>query len=237
MHSMNNLALIFLLALGLGGCTGRQTQQESSRLSATDFSEKISETENALILDVRTPEEFEKGHLENAVNIDWKGSDFDRNVSKFEPSTPVFVYCLSGGRSKAAADHLKEIGFENITELAGGMMEWRANNLPETAPVTTENGMSFAQYQTLLNSDKLVLVDFYADWCEPCKKMEPYLKKIANEMADKVTLVRIDADENQQLCKTLDVSALPVLKLYENQEITWEHEGYIDEQGVRNHIP
>ncbi len=233
---MNSLALFFFIALGLVGCTGGQTQQELNRLSANDFSKKISETENARILDVRTPEEFEKGHLENAINIDWKGSDFDRHVSQFEPSTPIFVYCLSGGRSKAAAGHLKELGFENITELSGGIMEWRANNLPETAPATAEKGMSFAQYQTLLNSDKLVLVDFYADWCEPCKKMEPYLKKIANEMADKVTLVRIDADENQQLCKALDVSALPVLKLYDNQEITWEHEGYIDEQGVRSHI-
>lgn len=55
-------------------------------------------------------------------------------------------------------------------------------------------------------------------------------------MADKLILVRIDADENQQLCKTLGVSALPVLKLYNKQKVTWEHEGYIDEQRVRNQI-
>src|SRR5690606_40397824 len=82
MHSMKNLAFIFLIVVGLGGCTGGQIKQELPRLSATDFSAKINETENALILDVRTPDEFAKGHLQNAVNIDWKGSDFDRNVSK-----------------------------------------------------------------------------------------------------------------------------------------------------------
>ncbi|MFC7525113.1 thioredoxin domain-containing protein [Parapedobacter sp. GCM10030251] len=233
---MNKLAVILSIAIGIISCTGGHAQHEPIRLSAKDFSIKISETENALILDVRTPEEFEKGHLENAINIDWKGKDFDHSVSEFEPSTPLFVYCLSGGRSTAATDRLKEMGFDTIVELKGGIMEWRAEDLPETAPTTTLKGISLGQYQTLLHSDKLVLVDFYADWCEPCKKMEPFLKKIASEMADKLILVRIDADENQQLCKTLGVSALPVLKLYNKQKVTWEHEGYIDEQRVRNQI-
>src|SRR5690606_8202683 len=118
MHGMNNLALIFFIAFGLVGCTGGQMQLESNRLSAHGFSTKISETKNTLILDVRTPEEYEKGHLENAVNIDWKGNDFDSNVSKFDPSTPIFVYCLSGGRSKDAAAQMRELGFENVFELA-----------------------------------------------------------------------------------------------------------------------
>lgn len=233
---MNNLAFIFFIAFGLSSCTGRQTQQEPNHLSANDFSKKISETKNALILDVRTPEEYEKGHLEKAVNIDWKGNDFDSNVSKFEPSTPIFVYCLSGGRSKDAAAQMRKLGFENVFELTGGILEWRANNLPETSPSTPESGMSLAQYQALLHSEKLVLVDFYADWCEPCKRMEPYLKKIAAEMADKITLIRIDADANQPLCKTLGVAALPTLKIYDNQKISWEQEGYVDEQRVRSAI-
>ena len=96
--------------------------------------------------------------------------------------------------------------------------------------------MSLEQYQSLLHSDKLILVDFYADWCAPCKKMKPYLEKIAVEMADKITVVRIDADENAELCKKLNVTALPVLKLYKNNELVWENEGYIEEESVRKQL-
>jgi thioredoxin 1 len=143
------------------------------------------------------------------------------------------VYCLSGGRSGSAADKMRKAGFENVVEMPGGMIEWRANNLPETKISRTAKGMSLEQYQALLPSDKLVLIDFYADWCAPCKKMKPYLERIAVEMADKVTLVRIDADENVELCKKLNVTALPVLKLYKDNELAWENEGYIEEREVK----
>src|SRR5690606_9280242 len=122
----------------------------SNLLSAVDFSKKISETEQALVLDVRTPEEFEKGHLENAVNIDWKGDDFNENISKIDTETPVFVYCLSGGRSKAAAEEMRKLGFEQVAELDGGIMQWRAENLPEIADATVSEGMDLAQYEALL---------------------------------------------------------------------------------------
>ena len=231
---MKYLVFPFLfIAFGWGGCTDGQHSDASNLLSAVDFSKKISETEQALVLDVRTPEEFEKGHLENAVNIDWKGDDFNENISKIDTETPVFVYCLSGGRSKAAAEEMRKLGFEQVAELDGGIMQWRAENLPEIADATVSEGMDLAQYEALLKSDKLVLVDFYADWCEPCKRMEPYLTKIANEMPDEVTLIRIDADANPQLCKDLGVSALPVLKLYQHEKLNWEHEGFIDEKSVR----
>ncbi len=232
---MTNRVLLFM-ALIIGGCTGGQDQQEQNQLSAEAFMEKINATENAVVVDVRTPEEFEKGHLENAVNIDWKGDDFDARLSELDRSTPVFVYCLSGGRSSAAVGRMQELGFENIVEMPGGMMEWRAKNLPETASGGEATGMSMDAYEAQLRSDKLVLVDFYADWCEPCKRMEPYLKEIAADMSDKVKLIRIDADENPQLCKALGVSALPVLKLYENGELRWEHKGYIDERPVRDQL-
>ena len=88
----------------------------------------------------------------------------------------------------------------------------------------------------VLMAPELVVVDYWADWCAPCKKMEPYLNKIAAEMGDRVKLVRIDADEHAELCKTLKVSALPVLKLYKNNKVVWENEGYIDEAGVRKQL-
>jgi len=112
-------------------------------------------------------------------------------------------------------------------------MKWRGANLPETTESTSASlGMNKQQFDELLNTDKLVLIDFYADWCAPCKKMRPYLEEISKEMADKVIVVRINADDNQALCQELKVDALPVLQLYKNKQLSWNTLGYIDKEGV-----
>lgn len=233
---MSKSILILFIAIILNSCSNGQPKQELSELSATEFLKKINATEDAVIVDVRTPEEFQKGHIQNALNLNWNGSEFEKQLATLDKNKTIFVYCLSGGRSRSAAAKMRKAGFEKVIEMPGGMMEWRAGNLPETKITTTGSGMSLAQYQSLLKSDKLVLVDFYADWCAPCKKMKPYLEKIALEMADKVTLVRIDADENAELCKQLNVTALPVLKLYKSNALVWDNEGYIEEESVRGQL-
>ena len=63
--------------------------------------------------------------------------------------------------------------------------------------------------------------------------MKPYLEKIAVDLADKVTLVRMDADKNTALCKKMNITALPVLKLYKDNKLVWVNEGYIGEAEVK----
>lgn len=227
------LATLFLLT----SCSNGQTNTVKTNLSATEFAEKINELPKAPIIDVRTPEEFSKGHLVNALNYDWNGNSFDKQIANLDKSQPVFVYCLSGGRSAAAASQLRKNGFGEVYELDGGIMSWRSNNLEETTNTTLKSkGMDKAQYEALLNSDKLVLVDFYADWCAPCKKMKPYLEEISNDMAEKVVVVRINADDNPEICKELKVEGLPVLKLYKNKELLWDQTGYVDKEEVLKHL-
>jgi thioredoxin len=127
------------------------------------------------------------------------------------------------------------MGFENVYVMEGGMMKWRNADLPEIEK-SASAGMTVEHYNSLLKSETLVLVDFYAEWCAPCRKMEPYLKKIASEMPDKVKIIRINADENTELCKELNVSALPVLKLYKNNNVIWENLGFVEETEVRKQI-
>ncbi|MDZ4758550.1 MAG: thioredoxin domain-containing protein [Bacteroidota bacterium] len=218
-------------------CTNGQTPASNTNLSATEFAEKIKELPSAPIVDVRTPDEFSNGHLQNAKNIDWNGIDFQKEISTLDKSKPVFVYCLSGGRSSSAANQMRSDGFKEVYELSGGIMKWRAANLPETTiNKTVLEGMSKLQFDTLLNSDKLVLIDFYADWCAPCKKMKPYLDEISKEMADKVIVIRINTDDNQQLCKELKIDALPVLQLYKNKIMTWTNTGYLSKEDVLKQI-
>ncbi len=62
------------------------------------------------------------------------------------------------------------------------------------------------------------IIDFYADWCKPCKMMKPYLDEISEEMKDKVVVYRINADDNPELCKDLAVEALPTIFIYKAQK-------------------
>jgi thioredoxin len=211
--------------------------QTKTGLSATEFSDKIKQLPKAPIIDVRTPEEFIKGHLKNAKNINVNGNDFGQQISKLDKSKPVFVYCLSGARSAYAANSMRNSGFKEVYELLGGIIKWRAANLPETTDnAVASNGMTKSQYDQILNSDKLVLIDFYADWCAPCKKMKPYLDEIAKDMKDRVVVKRINADDNQALTKELKVDALPVLMLYKNKKLIWSNKGYISKEDVLTHL-
>lgn len=230
---MRRLFYITVLAIIFYGCSNGQTQSGKTKLSAIEFAEKIKEQPFAPIVDVRTPEEFSKGHITNALNIDWNGNTFDKQTTTLDKSKPVFVYCLSGGRSSSAASKLRADGFKEVYELDGGIMKWRGANLPETTSNTiTSAGMTKQQFEALLNSDKTILIDFYADWCAPCKKMKPYLDEIATNMKDKVEVIRINADDNQALCKELNIDALPVLMIYKTKNLAWTHLGYIAKEEV-----
>lgn len=229
-----NIIVVFFLIV-LTGCGKAQNGKNESSLPATEFSKKLDQTKDAQLVDVRTPGEFRNGHLKNAMNIDWNADDFTEKAKVLDKEKPVFLYCMSGPRSTAAAAKLQEMGFKNVYEMQGGMMKWRNANLPEIK-VSTSAGMSLAQYDEILKSETPVLVDFYAEWCAPCKKMEPYLKKMSSEMPDKVKIIRINADENTELCKELNVSALPVLKLYKKEKLVWDNLGFVTEDEVRKHI-
>ncbi len=221
---------IILLLFGLGllavGCNQVSAQLERYDLNAAEFAAKSSATPEAAILDVRTPAEFEKGHLYQATNMDWNAVDFGQRSSTLNKDQPVFVYCLSGGRSSAAAQQLRKEGFRKVYELNGGIIKWRSMGLPETKSATIA-GLSNAQYTALITSTKAVLVDFYADWCAPCKKMKPFLDEISTERAEEVTIQRINADDHKELCKSLNINALPTLLLYKDQTIVWRHEGFL----------
>lgn len=216
-------------------CSTGQTKNENSYLSPTEFAQQMTVLQDVTVLDVRTPKEFNSGYIKGAINLDWNNDNFETEVEKLDKSKPIMVYCLSGGRSAAAAQHLKSRGFEEIYQMNGGIMSWRSENLPEESTINTTS-MNFKDYDKLLTSDKAVLVDFYAEWCAPCKKMEPYLNAIAEDSKDKVVVVRIDADKNPELCKQLKVSGLPVLKLYKNKELLWDQLGFVDEETVREQI-
>lgn len=230
-------SLVFILLIAtISSCSNGQSTK--NKLNATEFSEKIKASSNAVVLDVRTPGEFNSGHLKDAININWNDSGAEMELQKLDPNKTYFVYCLSGGRSADAAEYLRKNGMKNVIELNGGIMKWRAAGLPESGASntqmskTTNTGLNMESYQALLKSDKVVVIDIFAEWCGPCKKMAPYLTELQNTMADKVEIIRIDADKNPDLCKQLNVDALPTIYVYKSNTKTFEHVGYLSKEDL-----
>ena len=224
---------ILLITFSIFSCKG-QTSKNVINLDPKPFSEKITATPNAQVIDVRTPREFAGGHLDNALNIDWLNDTFEANAQKLDKTKPVFVYCKTSNRSPQAAAKLEELGFKTIYNMQGGLLKWDAEGLSK--PTDRIIGVCSQEYAELLNTDKKVLVDFYAEWCAPCKKMAPYLLKMQKEMSDKVVIIRLNADENPTLIKEMKILELPTLILYENKEIKWKNSGYISEEDLKKQL-
>jgi thioredoxin len=223
--------IIVLFAIVLfSACSKGQVQ---NKLSPNEFYEKIKQNPQALLMDVRTPEEYANGHLEKAQNMDWNGAHFEDQIATLDKSQPIYVYCLSGGRSSAAAERMRSLGFRQVYELDGGISQWRNKGLPEIKGSENKStGMSKQAFDKLLDSDMLVLINFYARWCTPCKQMEPYLAELRTEKKETVTIIRIDADEHQALFKELAIGTIPTLLLYKNKKLIWSHEGYINKEDL-----
>lgn len=120
-----SLAILFF---GLTSCLKNQADGVQV-LDVAKYEKNMAQPDVQLV-DVRTPEEFTEGHLENAINIDVTADDFDAKVASLDKEKPVMVYCKSGGRSAKASARLKELGFKNITDLEGGITNWKSEEKP-----------------------------------------------------------------------------------------------------------
>jgi thioredoxin 1 len=89
-------------------------------------------------------------------------------------------------------------------------------------------------FQELIQSDKPVLVDFYADWCGPCKAMEPVVKEIAKAVEGKARVVKVDIDKRVQIAQTYNVNAVPTFIVFKNGKIIWRHPGMVDKNTMLN---
>ena len=227
---------LLLAVVAILTATSCQQASANNELKVAEFKQKLEATADKVLLDVRTPGEYAEGHLAGATNIDWNGGNFDAEVAKLDKAKPVFVYCLSGGRSGSAASAMRSMGFKQVYEMKGGMIKWRSEGLPEEGGAATTQGstkgMTAQDFEALLNTDKIVLVDFYATWCGPCKKMEPYLAEISKDMAATVSVVRIDADANPTLATSMKVDALPTVFIYKNKQLVWNNVGFVSREDM-----
>ena len=117
-HIIIGSTLVLIIAVLLMIVPG----SSATKLAEKDFIEKYTSTQGAVLLDVRTPEEFSIGHIQSAINIDFQNQSFLSDIKNLDNTKTYFVYCRSGNRSGKAVSLMKEHGFTNIYELQGGII-------------------------------------------------------------------------------------------------------------------
>lgn len=226
---MKHFKLITIItALLLFNACNSIAQTTDQVVDVNTFEKEISQGEVQL-LDVRTPEEFNQGHLSNAMLANWnEKAEFIRRVEALDKDEPVYIYCLSGGRSAAAADLLREKGFSSVIELQRGINAWKQEDKPLEGEANIEQ-ISNESYLAMLTSSSLVLVDFGASWCPPCRKMAPLIKEIEEENPT-VTLIQIDGGSQTALMKTHNVFEMPTYVLYKDGKEVWRGVGLMEKK-------
>jgi thioredoxin 1 len=228
-------AFFFFLSFCIFLVSCQNPNTSSVVLDPKKFQQEILEVSNAKVLDVRTPNEFSSGHIAKAININLNDNTFSEKLDKLNKEEAWFVYCLSGGRSEQAAELMRTKGFKNVYELKGGILAWQKENLLLENANNVADEFSRTDYDALVSSG-LVLVDFYATWCGPCKKMEPMLADLEKVYNGKMKLLRIDVDKNKDLTNQLGFTEIPVLKIYANGNPVWEARGLVQKETITREL-
>jgi len=134
------LALFGLLMVPLlliGGCVAPEDTALKTQIFEDVTSEEAyaliqdnKDNQNFVIIDVRTPEEYADGHIEEAINFDYYSEAFRDELNKLDKDKTYLIYCRTGKRSRAAADIMQELGFGNGYNMLGGIVQWEAVGLP-----------------------------------------------------------------------------------------------------------
>ena len=87
--------------------------------------------------------------------------------------------------------------------------------------------MKTDELKTLINSNPVLLIDFYADWCEPCKMLDGILDEVALNLTGKVHILKVDVDESDEIKNEYDIRSIPTLMLFKNGEMIWRMAGFL----------
>lgn len=211
------------------------TFSKAQVLSVDDFEKKYSESTGAQLIDVRTAGEYGGGHLPKATNVDYRSADFQEKVNALDKTKPVFVYCLSGGRSAAAAEAFRKNGFSQVYDLQGGYLKWTTKMKPVEGISAAKDAKAItdAELEALLAQHSVVILDFFAPWCGPCIKMMPAVEKLSEEYKGKVLILKVDADANRAIMTKYHIDEIPTFLIFKNGKQQMRAIGYQEESALK----
>lgn len=124
-----NLLICFILFFTLFSCKESVAQDQTKIVSPKELLKYI-DSSSVQIIDIRTPAEFQEGHLKNAKNIDFLSSSFTKEISGLDKEKPVYIYCRSGNRSGKSVKDFLHVGFTEVYDLEVGIVGWKSEGLP-----------------------------------------------------------------------------------------------------------
>lgn len=202
------------------------------------FQGLIAKNPEGVMLDIRTPEEVANGHLANASTINFYDADFQKKVSMIRKDQPVFVYCAAGSRSSKAAEQMSQMGFTKIYNLQGGYNGWMHAGFEiikdANAPISKVETFTAEQIQTLITSNKLVLLDFHTQWCIPCKKMIPVIDELKKYFEGKIIFQTLDADANKSIAVSYKMATVPTYILMKDGKEAYRKTGLTPKEEITN---
>ena len=89
-----------------------------------------------------------------------------------------------------------------------------------------------SNFYKLIQSEKPILVDFFASWCGPCQMLSPILKDVKDTLGDKIAIIKIDVDKNQQVASQYQVRGVPTMILFQNGKQLWRQSGVVDKNAI-----
>lgn len=127
---MKNISFlfVFITALFLTNCSSSTGQTATDitdgKVSIETFKATLATIENPQLIDVRTPQEFVGGTLDNSVNMDFRSQNLENQLNTLDKTKPVFIFCQAGGRSGKCYQKMKKMGFSEVYDMAGGYGAW-----------------------------------------------------------------------------------------------------------------
>jgi len=217
----NRIFCMLTAALFMAACSSN-----AQNVDANTFEQKIN-AGGVQVLDVRTPGEYSGSHLKNVLQADWTDkAQFAERTKYLDKNKTLLVYCAGGGRSGQAAVWLKEQGFKEVINLQGGITAWNAAG----KAVVKQEGvaeLSVTAFNANIATNKVVFVEVGAEWCPPCKKMEPVLETLSKELQGKYTFLKVDGGRDAAVMKEIGASVLPTYMVYKNGKLSWKKEGVV----------